>query len=243
MLIINADDWGRSAEETDVTLACYKQGRITSTSAMVFMKDSERAADLARSNDIDVGLHLNFAERFTSDHLPLHLQEQQDNLISFLMGNKYSQLLYNPWLRSNFAWSYKAQIDQFHRLYQKPPSHMDGHHHMHLCGNMLLGSLIPKGTKVRRNFSFWPGEKSAFNRAYRALVDSWLGRRYRLTDYFFDLLQCMREKKLERVARLAASSNVELMTHPVVREETEFLQGAEFGVFIHKLLTGSYSQL
>jgi len=57
------------------------------------------------------------------------------------------------------------------------------------------------------------------------------------------LLQCMREKKLERVARLAASSNVELMTHPVVREETEFLQGAEFGVFIHKLLTGSYSQL
>jgi predicted glycoside hydrolase/deacetylase ChbG (UPF0249 family) len=243
MLIINADDWGRSAEETDVTLACYKHGRITSTSAMVFMKDSERAADLSRANGLDVGLHLNFAERFTADNVPTALQERQDNLIRFLMGNKYSQLLYNPWLRHDFAWSYKAQIGEFHRLYQKPPSHMDGHHHMHLCGNMLLGFLIPKGTKVRRNFSFWPGEKSAFNRCYRALVDSWLQRRYRLTDYFFDLLQCMREKKLERVAGLAISSNVELMTHPVVSEETEFLQGAEFGLFLNKLLRGSYAQL
>src|SRR5215831_4875571 len=103
MLIINADDWGRCADETDITLACYKQGRITSTSAMVFMKDSERAAGLARTNGIDVGLHLNFAERFTSDGLPANLQECQDKLIGFLMTNKYSQLLYNPLLRRDFA--------------------------------------------------------------------------------------------------------------------------------------------
>src|SRR5437868_14435949 len=40
---LNADDWGRSGAETDAALRCYKGGRITSVSAMVFMQDSERA--------------------------------------------------------------------------------------------------------------------------------------------------------------------------------------------------------
>ena len=65
MLIINADDWGRSIMETDATLRCYKVGRVTSVSAMMFMSDSERAAELARENGVDTGLHLNFSEPFT----------------------------------------------------------------------------------------------------------------------------------------------------------------------------------
>ena len=48
MLIINADDWGRSVAETDAALKCCKGGRITSLSAMAFMEDSERAADLGQ---------------------------------------------------------------------------------------------------------------------------------------------------------------------------------------------------
>ena len=74
---------------------------------------------------------------------------------------------------------------------------------MHLCANLLLSNLIPAGMKIRRNFSFWPGEKSSLNRAYRALVDRWLARRYRLTDYFFDLTQSIRGKKMDRVMALA----------------------------------------
>ena len=35
-------------------------------SAMVFMADSERAADLAKENGLDVRLHLNVTDRFTS---------------------------------------------------------------------------------------------------------------------------------------------------------------------------------
>jgi len=243
MLIINADDWGRSMAETDLTLACYQQGRVTSTSAMVFMKDSERAADVARANAVDVGLHLNFAEQFTAGQIPAPLQACQKRLVTFLMRNKYSQLLYNPLLGRDFSYSYKAQAAEFERLYQTAPSHIDGHHHMHLCGNMLLGRPLPRGTKVRRNFSFWPGEKGRINRAYRALVDSWLRRRYRMTDYFFDLLQCIRESKFERVARLAKSSSVELMTHPAVREEHEYLQGDAFGLLVKQVPIGSYAQL
>ena len=72
MLIINADDWGRSLAETDAALECYKAGRITSVSAMVFMGDSERAAELAKENKLDVGLHLNFTDRFTANQYREH---------------------------------------------------------------------------------------------------------------------------------------------------------------------------
>jgi predicted glycoside hydrolase/deacetylase ChbG (UPF0249 family) len=48
VLIINADDWGRSPAETDAALDCFSNGRITSVTAMVFMADSKRAADLAK---------------------------------------------------------------------------------------------------------------------------------------------------------------------------------------------------
>ena len=241
MLIINADDFGRSATETDAALGCYQKGRITSVSAMMFMEDSERAAELAKENDLDVGLHLNFDEPFTGGNSPAELREHHGRAIRYLMVNKYTQLVYNPFLRREFAYSYEAQAAEFVRLYGKPPSHIDGHHHMHLCANILLSKLIPAGIKMRRNFSFWPGEKSLLNRTYRALVDRWLARRYRLTDYFFDLAQCLQGNKLDRVATLAKSNNVELMTHPIVRMESEFLMSDEFLEMLQHLDVGSYA--
>jgi len=241
MLIINADDWGRSRAETDAALRCYQGGRITSVSAMVFMADSERASELAKENELDVGLHLNFAERFTSERITATLENYHKEIAGFVMRRRYSQVIYNPFLRREFSYSYKAQSEEFARLFGKPPSHIDGHHHMHLCANLLLSNLIPAGMKVRRNFSFWPGEKSRFNRAYRALVDRWLARRYRLTDYFFDLTQCIQEKKLDRVVSLAKSSNVELMTHPINPREAAYLMSDEFFELLQPLKVGSYA--
>ncbi len=241
MLIINADDFGRSVAETDAAIECYREGRITSVSAMVFMEDSERAAELAKESELDVGLHLNFDESFTGQNHPVKLGEYHGRTTRYLMGNKYAQLLYNPFLRREFAYSYEAQAAEFVHLFGRPPSHIDGHHHMHLCANMLLTKVIPAGMKMRRNFSFWPGEKSLLNRTYRELVDRWLARRYELPDYFFDLTQCMRENKLNRVAALAKSSNVELMTHPVVQAEAEFLMGGEFQLMLQRLEIGGYA--
>ena len=55
MLIINADDWGRDRTATDTALGCHKNGRISSVTGMVFMADSQRAAELANSAGLDVG--------------------------------------------------------------------------------------------------------------------------------------------------------------------------------------------
>ena len=241
MLIINADDFGRSAAETDAALARYLEGRIMSVSAMVLMEDSERAAELAKENDLDVGLHLNFTEPFTRKPYPAKLGEYHGRIIRYLMGNKYAQLVYNPFLRREFVYSYEVQAAEFVRLFGRPPSHIDGHHHMHLCANLLLSKVIPMGMKMRRNFSFRPGEKSWLNRTYRAFVDRSLARRYRLPDYFFDLTQCIRENKLDRVTALAKASTVELMTHPVDRAESEYLMSDEFGAMLQYLEVGSYA--
>jgi chitin disaccharide deacetylase len=241
MLIINADDWGRSAAETDAALRCYKAGRITSASAMVFMEDSERAADLGKETELDIGLHLNFTERFTAKRCPEMLRECHQAMVQFLTANKYCQLFYNPFLGKRFLYSYGAQTEEFVRLYNKPPSHIDGHHHMHLCANMLFTSIIPAGMKVRRNFSFSSQEKGSLNRLYRSLVDHWLARRYFLADYFFDLTQCIQLKKWNRVAALAKSNIVELMTHPIVEREEKYLLSDEFGEPLQKIETGGYA--
>ena len=86
---------------------------------------------------------------------------------------------------------------------------------------------------------FWPGEKSGLNRAYRRL--SLARSSIRVTDYFFDLTQCIEGKKLDQVAALAESSNVELMTHPIISAEKEFLMSDEFQVILQHLEIGGYA--
>jgi len=235
MLIINADDWGGWEKATDAALACQRAGRITSVTAMVFMKDSERAAELAIKHGLDVGLHLNLNQSYSGMVLDGEKRKNHERLVRFLSRNKYSQLLYNPFLRKCFRTDYTAQLEEFQRLYGKAPSHIDGHQHKHLCANMLVDRVIGKGQKVRRNFSFWPGEKSLLNRTYRRLVDQWLARTYRLVDYFFSLEQCLKSKRLGRVAELARIANVELMTHPEKTPEYNFLMGEDFLQFTQGL--------
>ena len=55
---------------------------------------------------------------------------------------------------SGRAYVVKAQLEEFERLYGRAPNRIDGHHHAHLCANVVLAGLLPAGTIVRRNFSF-----------------------------------------------------------------------------------------
>jgi len=243
MLIINADDFGRSQEETDMALACYKQKRITSATAMVFMKDSRRAAELGQDAGIDLGLHLNLDQPFTGQVETGLLREYHDRIVRFLTSTKYSSCLYNPALRQEFRYVYQAQVDEFMRLYGRRPSHIDGHHHTHICTNMLLDRIIPAKERVRRTFSFGPGEKNLLNRLYRYLVDLSLAHRYKLTDFFFSLPQSLQENRIARVWELSKIANVELMTHPVNPKEYAYLMSDSYGSALSELETGNYASL
>lgn len=243
MLIVNADDLGRDREATDCTLSCHSHQRITSTSAMVFMADSARAAELALESGIGIGLHINLSEEFTAAGVPSTVAHAHSRIRHFLRSNKYALILYRPSLREDFRRVYEAQYSEFLRLFQREPSHFDGHQHMHLASNMLLQQLLPAGAKVRRSFSFRPGEKSLANRLYRAAVDHCLSRRHRIVDHFFSLTHHLSIERLERVIALADLANVELMTHPKWTAEFEFLMSDAYARSISRVRLGGYDTL
>ena len=242
MIILNADDLGRSRSETDAALSCHACGRITAATAMVFMVDSERAAEAARRTGLDVGLHLNLDEPFTAPGVHTALRQQHESIARLLRSNKYSVLVYHPFLRQKFRSLYVAQVNEFMRLYGKPPSHVDGHHHLHLCANMLIDGVIPTGNQVRRSFTFYRGEKGWLNRAYRTMLDKALQRRYRLTDAFFSLRQCLEGTKLERIVEVSRTAKVELMTHPQDAVDHDFLMGKRFDEVFSGVELGDFSQ-
>ena len=243
MIIVNADDWGRSTAETDAALKCHRGRRITSVTSMTFMPDSARAAELALAHDVMAGLHLNFSQPFGDRATPTRLAARQERVCGFMNAHKYAFLVYNPALHSDILYSYQAQAEEFCRLYGKPPSHVDGHHHKHLCSNVLLGNVIPAGQKLRRSFYFWPGEKSWVNRAYRGLTDRLLARRYRLAEYFFALSPCLQGDRLSKVLDLAKTHSVEVMTHPVNPNELDYLMSETFVSQLARLECGTYSAL
>jgi predicted glycoside hydrolase/deacetylase ChbG (UPF0249 family) len=226
-LIINADDWGRNRDTTNRTLECVRNGTVSSVSAMVFMDDSQRAASTAVGGGIDAGLHLNFTTHFSAPGAAPALIEHQQRLCGYLRWHRLAQIMFHPGLVRSFEYVVLSQIDEFHRLYGRAPDRLDGHHHMHLCANVLIGRLLPAGTIVRRNFSFRPGEKSFGNRLYRKVVDGALARRHRLTDFFFALPPIEPESRLQSIFSLARQSVVEMETHPINAEEYRFLERGE----------------
>jgi hypothetical protein len=227
LLIVNADDWGRDAQTTDRILDCVTHKAVTAVSAMVFMEDSERASALALERGIDAGLHLNFTAPFTAAASPAGVVERQNRIAAYLRRHRLAQIVFNPALMKSFEYVVAAQVDEFRRLYGADPARFDGHHHMHLCANVLVRGLVPPGTLVRRNFSFQPGEKGVVNRTYRRFIDGRLIRRHRLADYLFSLAPLEPSGRLERIFALARKHVVELETHPVQRDEYRFFMGGE----------------
>jgi predicted glycoside hydrolase/deacetylase ChbG (UPF0249 family) len=243
MLIVNADDLGRSKAETDAVILCHAKGRITSTSAMVFMVDSERASEAASDARIDVGLHVNFSEEFSGGSVPTELRKAHDQIRRFITAHKYALLIFNPLLMRQFEFVFAAQLAEFTRLYGRSPSHLDGHQHLHLATNMLVQRVLPTGVKVRRSFSFRRQEKSFVNRWYRSAVDRSLMHRYRVTDYFFSLSDHLALDKFERVICLARQANVELMVHPQRPAEHAFLMSDAYIEALARVRLAGYDAL
>jgi hypothetical protein len=191
---------------------------------MVFMKDSERAAAIACEQGIDAGLHLNFTTAFSASGIPAQLAKHQDRLSQYLLRHRFAQVVFHPGLTRSFEYVVAAQRDEFSRLYGREADRLDGHHHMHLCANVILGGLLPPRTMVRRNFSFQPGEKSFTNRLYRQAVDRVLARHHRLTDFFFSLHPLTPPGRLQRIFDLSRRFFVEVETHPYEAAEYSFLR-------------------
>jgi len=226
-LIINADDWGRNVVTTDRILDCLQFGSLSSVSAMVFMADSERGAELAKQHEVDAGLHLNFTSPFDAPHCSARLRHHQEKLGRFLLFHRYTRVLFVPMLASSFEYVVAAQLEEYERIYGHAPLRIDGHHHMHLCANVLYGGLLPAGVVARRNLSFLPGEQGSIDRAYRRWLDRVLSRRHVMTDFFFRIPPIEPRSRMSSIFALADRHSVELETHPAEDEDYEYLMEGE----------------
>jgi len=243
MLIVTADDYGKTRQATDNISKCFLGRKITSASAMVFMGDSERAAEMALQTGLEVGLHLNFTQPFSAGDLPLKLCEHQNRVGSYLAKHKLAQVLYNPLLADSFHSLFLAQREEFMRLYGKVPDFVNGHHHMHLCANVLASKMIPNGAQVRRTFTFYPGEKNPFNLLYRHILDIWISRRFISTNCFFSIAPVQNHERLQNIVKRAAKETIEIEVHPEYFEEIEFLLSDQFQNLVDSVHCGSFRHL
>jgi hypothetical protein len=167
LLIVNADDWGIDDPTTDAILATFQAGLITSTTGMVYMAGSDRAAGLAGEHGVPVGLHINLTEPFSDPATPPEVRARQQRMIERL--GKTSGLapelpgtsnlmrwIYDPRLQREVDAAIADQVRRFAEIYATPPTHFDGHTHVDLCPNVFLSRAIPRAAKLRNTLDRFP---------------------------------------------------------------------------------------
>jgi predicted glycoside hydrolase/deacetylase ChbG (UPF0249 family) len=243
MLIINADDFGLNATATDNIIQCIDQGMVSTIGAMMFMSDSQRASDIARERKIEIGLHLNLTQKYDASNLSRKLIAHFDKVSKFLKSSKYSFILYNPFIQDSFKYITQKQMEEFYRLYQKLPAHLNGHHHMHLASNLIFSDILDKGLIIRRNHTFTAGEKSIFNRMYRKICDRKVTKNFRTTDSFYDIQPITDENRLKQIFNMSKLENVELMVHPSDKIEYEYILSPKFKSMVNEISLSNFTNL
>jgi predicted glycoside hydrolase/deacetylase ChbG (UPF0249 family) len=130
-LIVNADDYGRTAGVSDGILRAHRAGIVTSTTAMMNVPGSEGPLRVARQEpNLGLGVHL----VFTSGQPVLPPDE-----VPTLVDAKGNFLAAEVWKTSlgrmdlNELWAeWQAQIVMFHGVFAARPDHIDCHHFIHL---------------------------------------------------------------------------------------------------------------
>jgi len=210
---------------------------------MAFMSDSERAAEIAQGENLEIGFHLNLTEDFDGKTVPAELREHQAKIRTYLSKGKLSQILYNPKLSESFRATYEIQLEEIVRLYGRAPDFINGHHHSHLTANVLLGRFMPRGERVRGTFTFGFREKSLANFLYRQVLNVWVRSFFLSTKYFYSIVPFDQPNRLQDIMSLAKNYNVELEVHPENLDELDFLLGEKCQELFNTIRLGCFRDL
>lgn len=245
LLIVNADDFGHDREATDLTIACFGAGQITSATTMMRMADSRRAAELGLEHDLPTGLHLNFTEPYDGAEVPAAERERQLNACRIFGdgGLRLRSWTYDPRISRLVEDAIRDQLEQFRILFGREPTHVDGHNHVQVCPN-VAGAKALTGYKLRNALWSWPSTRTAMGVA-RALRRGLTAHRFTTTRYFLDVAELRKLSRPDLTARLAIadSASVEVMAHPGFGHELEALRDPTWASAIAPLPLGSYRDL
>jgi chitin disaccharide deacetylase len=238
VLIIGADDLGASAATTQAIFDAFAAGSVTSTSAMVWMRDSAGAAAAAAERDVPTGLHLNLTRPYDGPGVPAGVRERHAALAGRIEpdGWRDGQLSTEvdlALLRDVVS----DQLGEFRRQFGDP-THVDGHHHVHVYP--AVSACLPPELPIR-----------SLPRAARDVTAPASARELRLRGRFMvpeltlDLAQVHPELGGAglQLLRLARSATVEVVTHPVFPEQRRLLAGADWRAALASLEVGSYREL
>ena len=130
-LIINADDYGRSPGVSRGILQAHREGIVTSTTVMINQPDVEaQLVEALACPGLGIGLHLVF-----SAWRPVLSPEAIPSLVD---SNGYFLSQHDLWARAEeispaqVGAEFHAQMEQFIRLADRLPDHVDCHHFVHL---------------------------------------------------------------------------------------------------------------
>ena len=127
-LIVNADDFGRSAGVDRGTVRAHREGIVTSTTLMANAPDAEHAANLARTTtSLDVGVHLVLTyARPLSDPRTIRTLVREDGSFP-----RPRELVSREIDRDEALREYRAQYARARDLIGREPTHVDTHHWVH----------------------------------------------------------------------------------------------------------------
>jgi chitin disaccharide deacetylase len=246
LLIVNADDLGLDTANTDAILDCFRSGAISSTTALVWMRDSDRAAELARRERIPTGLHLNLIEPYTAPDVPARVADAQRRVVEHLRtGSLGSQVYHRDW-SEDFRQCISHQLSRFGELYGAPPTHLDGHRHMHLAMNALLSRALSPVRRCRRPVNRTPQESASHKRLARSALSVLVRLRFTTTDACFSvrsLHPALGGSGLDEVLARAHRDSVELYVHPGYRDELPLLRSEEWRARLVAQRLGSFEDL
>lgn len=246
LLIVNADDWGGFQAGTDAIEACFADGAISSATAMVHMADSRRAAELARERRRPIGLHLNFTESFDAADVPAPVRERQRRLIAHFAHLRRRRWLLSADLRAHrlIADCIRDQLEAFRGHYGAEPTHIDSHHHVHVCPDVFLSSALERGLCVRQTLSPPPAARQW--RLPWSLKHGLLARRFVTTTRFWRAAETsggVGSVPIEVAVSYARENSVEVMVHPSFPDESRILRSDVWLECLESAPLGSYAAL
>lgn len=206
-LIVNADDFGRTAGINRGVVQANERGIVTSATMMVSYVPAAEAAEMARKNPgLGVGLHVALTggpPTLPPAQIP-SLVDFQGRLPPKPDGLKDA----NP---AEVLAEARAQLRRFRELMGRDPTHMDSHHHSHRDSSAVLDALCTlsweTGMPVRNNSP--------------AVAERLKREGIKTTDYFVEEFYD-KGVTLEAMVRILGDlkpGTTELMCHPAVVDD------------------------
>jgi predicted glycoside hydrolase/deacetylase ChbG (UPF0249 family) len=202
-LIVNADDFGRSAGVNAGTLQAHARGIVTSATVLVLEKEAARGIREAAGRAPRLSLGLHFA--LTGGGCPAAPARDLPVLAPGGRFRRRREELPDRIPDAEIRLELEAQIGIFQVLARKPPSHLDSHHHV-----ALHPSVAPVFAAVARERSL--PARARTDECRRTLRAAGV----RTPDAFLDgfYAQTVSLETLEKILNGLPEGTSELMCHP-----------------------------